>query len=75
MILYSVLGGVMDMAAMSGGGNGQWGRTRTEAGARAVVQELQARGGRPQRSRRQNIVVACVAVTVLVGIAIYLLVS
>ncbi|TDD73493.1 hypothetical protein E1293_31295 [Actinomadura darangshiensis] len=61
--------------AMSGGGNGQWVRTRTEEGARAVVQELQERGGRPKRSRRQNIVVICVAVAVLAAVIIYQLIS
>ncbi|MFV2177655.1 hypothetical protein ACFHW2_14305 [Actinomadura sp. LOL_016] len=61
--------------AMSGGGNGQWGRTRTQEGARAVVQELQERGGRPQRGRRQNIVLICAAVAVLTAITIYELIS
>ncbi|GGU93931.1 hypothetical protein GCM10010182_07200 [Actinomadura cremea] len=61
--------------AMSGGGNGQWGRTRTQEGARAVVQELQERGGRPQRSRRQKIVLICAAAAVLIAVAINELIS
>ncbi|MBE1533495.1 hypothetical protein [Actinomadura algeriensis] len=61
--------------AMSGGGSGQWGRTRTQEGARAVVKELQQRGGRPQRSRRQNIVLICAAVAALTAVTIYQLIS
>lgn len=61
--------------AMSGGGNGMWGRTRTDEGARALVQELQERDRRPQLSKRQNIVLACVTIAVVAAIVILLLIG
>ncbi|NBE50449.1 hypothetical protein GUY60_03195 [Streptomyces sp. YC537] len=55
----------------SGGQNGQWVRTRTEADAKAFIQEKQAEQERSLTAGPGALVLGAVAVLFLAGLALY----